>query len=86
MCTISGFCFLRVLLVHKFKFKGDRRSFVKVSISQVSDLCSFNFVTLNGNSVANAEPRCALPKGKAIAANGNLDVCLLLKMNLVIGH
>lgn len=43
-------------------------------------------VTLHGDGVERVKPRCTPPKGKAVAIDGDLGMCSLLKTNLVIGR
>lgn len=59
---------------------------MKVSLSHMSDMCAFKFVTLHNNGVEDVEPRRAPPKGKVVGTYGNLGVCLLLNMSSVIGR
>lgn len=61
-------------------------SFVKVLLSKVPDLYSFNLVALNKDGIRDVEPRYAPQKDKAIAIDGVIDVFSLLKMNLTFGR
>lgn len=83
---ISGFRFPRLSLLYKSNYIGDRKSFVKVSLSRVLDLCLFTLVTLISDDARDVKPRRAPPKGKAIAIDRDIGVCLLLKTDSVIGR
>lgn len=79
-----GFHFPRVSSMYKSNFELNQRSFVKVSLSHVLDICAFNLVTLHGDGVGNAKPRHTPPKGKTIAIDGDFGVCSLLKTSSMI--
>ena len=64
---ILGFHFSWVSLVYKSSFEEDQRSFVNVSLLQVSDLFAFKLVTLHSFGVRDAELRRTSLKGKVVA-------------------
>lgn len=57
---------------------------MNVSLSQMSNLCLSNLFTLLGDDLGDAKLRRASLKGKALAIDEILGVCLLLKTNSVI--
>lgn len=79
MCTISGFHFSQVSWAYKSSFDEDQKSFVKVLLTQVSNLFSFDIVSPNDDGVRDVEPRCGLPKGKTVAIDEDFWYVLIIE-------